>query len=198
MRDRIRAALPHVIVMDAVGSSESGAQMSTYVRVGAEVEAATFTPRSDTVVISADFAWVLQPGEGPGWLARRDLVPLGYLGDAAKTAKTFPTIDGVRWSVPGDRANVLGRADRVTGPRFDDHQLWRGERFFAEQVERAIAVHLAVYDVVWSAGPPSGGAARLLRSCSSPRAPRRPTRNSPRCAHGRSPGTKVPKVFVRA
>lgn len=148
VRDRILAALPHVIVMDAVGSSESGAQMSTYASAGAEVEAATFTPQSDTAVVSADFTRVLQPGEGPGWLARRDLVPLGYLGDAAKTAKTFPTIDGVRWSVPGDRANVLadGRIELLGRDSVTINS--GGEKIFAEEVERAVAAHPAVYDVV--------------------------------------------------
>lgn len=137
-----------MIVMDAVGSSESGAQMSTYASAGAEVEAATFTPQSDTAVVSADFSRVLQPGEGQGWLARRDLVPLGYLGDEAKTAKTFPTIDGVRWSVPGDRANLLedGRIQLLGRDSVTINS--GGEKIFAEEVERAVAAHPAVYDVV--------------------------------------------------
>ena len=38
---------------------------------------------------------VLEPGhEGIGWLAQAGEVPLGYLGDADKTARTFPVIDG--------------------------------------------------------------------------------------------------------
>ncbi|MET0705040.1 MAG: acyl-CoA synthetase, partial [Mycobacterium sp.] len=86
--------------------------------------------------------------DGEGWLARRDLIPLGYLGDEAKTAKTFPTIDGVRWSVPGDKAiinadgsiELLGR-DSVTINS-------GGEKIFAEEVERAVAAHPSVYDVV--------------------------------------------------
>ena len=32
-----------------------------------------------------------------GWLARSGHVPLGYYGDPAKTARTFPEIDGVRY-----------------------------------------------------------------------------------------------------
>lgn len=148
VRERILAALPHVIVLDAVGSSESGAQMSTYAAAGAEVEAATFNPQSDTAVVSAEFDRVLGPGEGPGWLARRDLIPLGYLGDEAKTAKTFPTIDGVRWSVPGDRANVLadGRIQLLGRDSVTINS--GGEKIFVEEVERAIAAHPAVYDVV--------------------------------------------------
>ncbi|OBB55739.1 acyl-CoA synthetase [Mycobacterium sp. 852013-51886_SCH5428379] len=148
VRERILTALPHVMVLDAVGSSESGAQMSTYASAGAEVQAATFTPQSDTAVVAADFSRVLGPGEGPGWLARRDLIPLGYLNDEAKSAKTFPTIDGVRWSVPGDRANVLpdGRIELLGRDSVTVNS--GGEKIFVEEVERAIAAHPAVYDVV--------------------------------------------------
>jgi hypothetical protein len=42
-----------------------------------------------------------------GWLAQSGNVPLGYLGDPDKTARTFPVIDGVRYAVPGDRARLL-------------------------------------------------------------------------------------------
>ncbi|OFJ51347.1 acyl-CoA synthetase [Mycolicibacterium grossiae] len=148
VRARILAALPHVMVMDAVGASESGAQMSTVNTAGAESTPAVFTPQSDTAVISADLDRVLGAGEGRGWLARRDLIPLGYLGDAAKTARTFPTIDGVRWSVPGDRANVLddGRIELLGRDSVTINS--GGEKIFVEEVERAVAGHPAVYDVV--------------------------------------------------
>ncbi len=148
VRARILAALPNVMVMDAVGASESGAQMSTVNTVGAETKPAVFTPQYDTAVVAADLGRVLGPGEGRGWLARRDLIPLGYLGDAEKTARTFPTIDGVRWSVPGDRANVLddGRIELLGRDSVTVNS--GGEKIFVEEVERAIAAHPAVYDVV--------------------------------------------------
>ncbi|MEE6167775.1 MULTISPECIES: acyl-CoA synthetase [unclassified Mycolicibacterium] len=148
VRARILAALPHLMLLDAVGASESGAQMSTYATAGADTEVATFNPQSDTAVIAEDLSRVLGPGEGGGWLARRDLIPLGYLGDAEKTARTFPTVAGVRWSVPGDRANVL--ADRRIQLLGRDSVTINsgGEKIFAEEVERAVAAHPAVYDVV--------------------------------------------------
>jgi fatty-acyl-CoA synthase len=148
VRERILAALPHLMLLDAVGASESGAQMSAMTTAGAGAQAATFTPQSDTAVISADLDRVLQPGEGQGWLARRDLIPLGYLGDEAKTAKTFPTIDGVRWSVPGDRADLLsdGRIQLLGRDSVTINS--GGEKIFVEEVERAIAAHPSVYDVV--------------------------------------------------
>lgn len=148
VRERILKALPHLMLLDAVGASESGAQMSTATTAGAETAAATFTPQSDTAVVSAELDRVLQPGEGQGWLARRDLIPLGYLGDAEKTAKTFPTIAGVRWSVPGDRADVLsdGRIQLLGRDSVTINS--GGEKIFVEEVERAIAAHPSVYDVV--------------------------------------------------
>ncbi|MGU3501429.1 acyl-CoA synthetase [Mycobacterium sp. C31M] len=148
VRERIHAALPHVTVLDAVGASESGAQLSTFSTAGAETTAAVFDAQSDTAVVAEDLSRVLTPGEGGGWLARRDLIPLGYLGDADKTARTFPTIDGVRWSVPGDRANMLADGKIQLLGRDSVTINSGGEKIFVEEVERAIAAHPAVYDVV--------------------------------------------------
>lgn len=154
VRDRLLAALPKLMIMDAVGASESGAQMTTVATKGADTQAATFTPLSDTAVVSLDFTRVLKPGEGDGWLARQVYVPLGYLGDAEKTARTFPTIDGVRWSIPGDKARLLadGRIELLGRDSVTINS--GGEKIFAEEVERAVASHPAVYDVT-VAGRPS-------------------------------------------
>ena len=148
VRQRILAALPHIMLLDAVGSSESGMQMTTMAAAGADTRTATFTPQGDTTVIATDYSRVLRPGEGEGWLARRDLIPLGYLGDEAKTARTFPIIDGVRWSVPGDKAIILddGRIELLGRDSVTINS--GGEKVFAEEVERAVAAHPSVYDVV--------------------------------------------------
>lgn len=153
IRDRLLAALPNLLIMDAVGASESGAQMTAIATKGAEVQTATFSPMPDTTVVAADFNRALGPGEGAGWLARRDFVPLGYLGDAEKTARTFPTIDGVRWSIPGDKARLLedGRIELLGRDSVTINS--GGEKIFAEEVERAVASHPAVYDVVVTGRP---------------------------------------------
>jgi 3-oxocholest-4-en-26-oate---CoA ligase len=143
-----------LIVIDGVGSSETGAQMSHMSAPGA-VSTGTFNAGPDTCVVAEDFGSVLPPAhDGLGWLAQRGFVPLGYKGDAGKTAATFPVIDGIRFAVPGDRARhlesgaveLLGR-DSVTINS-------GGEKIFAEEVESAIASHPAVADVV-VAGRPS-------------------------------------------
>jgi acyl-CoA synthetase (AMP-forming)/AMP-acid ligase II len=154
VRHRIHEALPNIVILDAVGSSETGIQMNHYSAAGAEAETAVFNPDPDTGVVDEDRGRLLAPGEGAGWLVRRGLVPLGYLGDAAKTAATFPVIEGVRYSVPGDRAELLadGRIRLLGRDAVTINS--GGEKIFAEEVERAIAAHPDIADVV-VAGRPS-------------------------------------------
>jgi 3-oxocholest-4-en-26-oate---CoA ligase len=153
LKQRFVELLPHAMVMDTGGSSESGAQMGQY-SSRAQSASGTFAPNPGAVVVSEDMTRILSPGdEEIGWLAQQGLIPLGYLGDPEKTARTFPVIDGIRHSVPGDRArwhadgqiDLLGR-DSVTINS-------GGEKIFAEEVEAAIAEHPAVYDVVVTGRP---------------------------------------------
>ncbi len=109
----------------------------------------TFLPGPGTVVTDETFTRVLEPGhEGNGWLAQTGSVPLGYLGDEAKTARTFPVIDGVRYSIPGDRARHLANGEIQLLGRDSVTVNSGGEKIFVEEVERAIAGHPAVADVV--------------------------------------------------
>ena len=89
----------------------------------------TFTPGPAPACVAEDLDRVLEPGDDEvGWLAQHGRVPLGYLGDADKTATTFPVIDGVRYSVPGDRArHCADGTHRAARPRLGDHQLRRRE-----------------------------------------------------------------------
>ncbi|WP_319457776.1 MULTISPECIES: acyl-CoA synthetase [unclassified Mycobacterium] len=153
-KQRLIDAKPGLVVVDGVGSSETGAQMSHMSAPGA-VSTGRFKPGPDTVVISEDMSTVLEAGhDGIGWLGQRGYVPLGYKGDAAKTAATFPVVDGVRYAIPGDRARLVD-ADAVELLGRDSVTINSGgEKIFAEEVETAIAAHPAVADVV-VAGRPS-------------------------------------------
>jgi acyl-CoA synthetase (AMP-forming)/AMP-acid ligase II len=147
--------VPQATVLDSIGSSETGMQASNPSNKQTGVSTGDFHPLAGAGVVSADLTRVLAPGDDEmGWFAQKGRVPLGYFRDAEKTAKTFPVIDGVRWSVPGDRARyradgtieVLGR-DSVTINS-------GGEKIFAEEVEHALKHHPAVFDAV-VAGRPS-------------------------------------------
>ena len=153
IKQRFVELLPHLTILDTGGSSESGAQMG---QISGRVQRASgrFAPNPGAVVVSADLTRILSPGDDEiGWLAQQGQIPLGYLGDAEKTARTFPVVEGIRHSVPGDRARwdadgqieLLGR-DSVTINS-------GGEKIFAEEVEAAVAEHPAVYDVVVTGRP---------------------------------------------
>jgi fatty-acyl-CoA synthase len=144
--------MPNLVISDSAGSSETGAQM--HVTSVDPIEVGTFIPGPGTVVVDEAFTEVLAPGhEGNGWLAQTGSVPLGYLGDEAKTARTFPVIDGVRYSIPGDRARVLADGSITLLGRDSVTVNSGGEKIFVEEVERAIAGHPSVADVVVTGRP---------------------------------------------
>jgi fatty-acyl-CoA synthase len=153
VKQQLIDAKPGLLVADGVGSSETGSQMH-HLSMPGGVSTGRFNAGTHTSVVSEDFTSVLAPGDDTlGWLAQCGYVPMGYKNDPGKTAATFPVIDGVRYSVPGDRARhladgtieMLGR-DSVTINS-------GGEKIFAEEVETAIAAHPGVADVVVSGRP---------------------------------------------
>ncbi len=147
LRTRILQQLPNVMINDTVGSSETGAQMNFTSNMAGD--AIIFSPGPGTVVLDEERSQVLQPGhDGTGWLGHAGSVPLGYLGDAEKTALTFPIVAGVRYAVPGDRARHLPDARIELLGRDSLCINSGGEKIFVEEVEAAIAGHPAVADVV--------------------------------------------------
>jgi fatty-acyl-CoA synthase len=146
---RLLDLLDGALLLDAAGASETGSALAAVSMKGATTEAGIFDPNPSTVVLSEAKDRVVAAGEDVvGWFAKRGRIPLGYLGDQAKTEATFPVVDGVRWAVPGDRARLradgklelLGR-DSVTINT-------GGEKVFAEEVEAAVLTHPAVRDCI--------------------------------------------------
>ena len=146
--------LPSLAIMDGLGSSETGQQASQVVSAGAPITTGTFKPGTGLAIVSADLDLRLEAGhEDLGWLAQFGRVPLGYLGDGEKTARTFPVIDGVRYSVPGDRARLTADGNLELHGRDSVTINSGGEKIFAEEVEAALAHHPAVYDVIVTGRP---------------------------------------------
>jgi len=141
--------LPGIMVADGFGASETGAQGASFMSAGSTSGGGFTMDRLHTFVVDEDMARRLPTDDRTvGWLARTGHIPLGYLGDEAKTRRTYPTIDGVRCAVPGDRAHyaddgtikVLGRESVCINSG--------GEKVFAEEVEQALKRHPAVYDAL--------------------------------------------------
>jgi len=155
VKQQFLTKLPSMGIMDGLGASETGQQAAQISGAGAEPTTGTFTPGPGMCIVSEDLRRVLEHGDTElGWLAQQGRVPLGYLGDRAKTEKTFPVIDGVRYSVPGDRARITPEGLLELHGRDSVTINSGGEKIFAEEVEAALARHPAVYDVV-VAGRPS-------------------------------------------
>ncbi|HSQ00878.1 MAG TPA: acyl-CoA synthetase [Candidatus Dormibacteraeota bacterium] len=145
--------LPNLMIFDGFGSSETGAQGATLTTKGDTV-APSFKMDPDTCVLDEALTRRLEPGENAvGWLARTGWLPLGYLNDPEKTRKTYPTVAGTRYAVPGDRAQVAADGNIVVFGRDSVCINSGGEKIFAEEVEKALKHHPAVYDVVVAGAP---------------------------------------------
>ena len=148
-------ALPRINIIDSAGSSETGGQASHTSNAQAGVATGRFTLSAHNAVLDEDLKRVLGPGhDGLGWWARTGNIPLGYLGDEEKTRRTFPVVDGVRYSVPGDKVRLLPDNTLELHGRESVTINSGGEKIFAEEVEQAIKHHPDVYDAV-VAGRPS-------------------------------------------
>jgi len=142
-------ALPGAKVLDALGSSESGQQAAQLSTRASPATSGDFDINPESVVLREDLSGLVEPGsDEKGWLARSGRVPLGYYGDPEKTARTFPSVDGVRYSVPGDRASVAADGTLRLHGRDSVTINTGGEKVFAEEVEQALKHHPAVWDAV--------------------------------------------------
>ncbi len=138
--------LPHVILLDALGASETGFQGSN---AGSDAQGRPQFAFGDHTIVIDDEGNPTTPGDGVvGRLARRGHIPLGYYKDEAKTEETFPTINGQRWVIPGDMAiteadgkiTLLGRGSVSINSG--------GEKIFPEEVELVIKGHPEIFDAV--------------------------------------------------
>jgi len=103
----------------------------------------------DRIVVVTDDGDVVRPGdERVGMLGVGGPIPLGYYKDPEKTAATFRTVEGRRYSIPGDYATVdpdgtirlLGRGSACINTG--------GEKVYPEEVELALRSHPDVFDCV--------------------------------------------------
>ncbi len=130
--------LPGVMLIDALGSSEALGLASSASGGGAAAGTAKFMAGPNAAVFTEDGRRV-EAGSGErGLVAVGGFTPVGYYKDEEKSAKTFRTFEGRRWSVPGDWATLeadgsitlLGRGSQVINTG--------GEKVFPEEVEEAL------------------------------------------------------------
>jgi acyl-CoA synthetase (AMP-forming)/AMP-acid ligase II len=108
VKDEFFNHLPNIVIVDAVGSSESGNNGMATVSKGdtAMKSGPTVSVLGNTVVFDEDMHLVA-PGSGViGKIARCGDIPVGYYNDPVKTAEVFITVDGTRYVMPGDFATL--------------------------------------------------------------------------------------------
>ena len=148
VKEGLMRHLPDLLLADLLGSSEALGMGKSVSGGKRAARTATFKLNAGAVVLTDDNG-VVEPGSGDiGRVALARRVPIGYYKDAEKSARTFPVIDGVRYSVPGDYATVeadgtvklLGRGSVVINTG--------GEKVFPEEVEEAVKTFAGVRDAV--------------------------------------------------
>lgn len=149
LKARLIAHAPHLMIVDALGSSESSGTGIVITTAQGSSGGGKFQPLPgrETKLFDEQFNEILPGSDGVGIVARTGPLPLGYLGEDAKNAATFPVIGGKRWLMTGDRARwspdgtleFIGRDNMCINTG--------GEKVFPEEVEAVLLGHPGVKDV---------------------------------------------------
>ncbi len=139
---------PRLILVDAFGSSEAIGMGSSVSSNDATAKTASFALSENSVVVT-DEGRLVEPGSGEvGRVGVRGRTPVGYYKDPVKSAATFPEIDGVRYSVPGDFATVEADGSITLLGRGSVCINSGGEKIFPEEVEETLKLFPEVSDAV--------------------------------------------------
>lgn len=200
LKDYFREILPeHTIMMDAIGSSETGMNGYRLVTKGDDQKLGITTVNAslDSVVLDEEFR-PIEPGSGKiGKVARGGNIPLGYYKDPRKTAETFVVdANGKRWSIPGDYATVEADGKITLLGRGSVSINSGGEKVFPEEVEQALKAHPAVFDVL-VVGVPDDRWGERVCALVQPRAGSEPTLDElAEEARRHVAGYKVPRQVI--
>ena len=196
LQDRLKALLPKIAISNGMGSSEAGlvgggdkpVEGSGLIRIA---------PRPDLAVIDDALRIVSIPG-AEGTLARTGYTPVGYYGDATKTAETFVTVDGRLWALTGDRARIDASGDIVVLGRGSQCINTGGEKVFPEEVEEAARRYGAVADVLVVGLPDERWGQKVAAVVEVAAGQRFETAEFDRICREHLSGYKVPKVVFLA
>jgi fatty-acyl-CoA synthase len=141
--------VPQVTLLDSLGASEGMASRQAATVDDAEIKPARFAVNDRVKVFREDSGEEVTPGsEETGLLAVGGRIPVGYWRDPDKTAQTFRVIDGCRYALAGDYAQVdadgtirlLGRGSACINTG--------GEKVYPEEVDLVLRKHPSVFDCV--------------------------------------------------
>ena len=129
IKEKLLELLPNRVITDSIGSSETGFGGTSIVAKDAPHSGGPRVTIDHRTVVLDDDGNEVKPGSGVrGFIAKKGNIPVGYYKDEKKTAETFRTINGVRYAIPGDYAQV--EEDGIghhAGPRLGVDQQRRRE-----------------------------------------------------------------------
>ena len=152
IKDTILEYLPNLFLIDAVGSSETGATgVNIHTKDGKLKDSGggpKFTKPNFSEILNLDTLEIIQPDdtETIGYLARKGHVPMAYYKDEEKSKKTFIEVNGERYSIPGDMAKYEDDGQMTLLGRGSVSINSGGEKIFPEEVEMALKAHPNVFD----------------------------------------------------
>src|SRR5581483_236748 len=107
IKERLLELLPNRVITDSIGSSETGFGGTSIVAKNAPHGGGPRVTIDHRTVVLDEAGNEVKPGSGVrGLIAKKGNIPVGYYKDEKKTAETFKTINGVRYAIPGDYAQV--------------------------------------------------------------------------------------------
>jgi fatty-acyl-CoA synthase len=140
--------MPQCTLTDSFGASEAVGFGSSVTTADGGTQTSKFEIGAACKVFSEDGREV-EPGSGEaGLIARGGAIPLGYYKDPEKTAKTYRTINGARYSIPGDWCTVEKDGSITLLGRGSNCINTAGEKVYPEEVEEALKLHDAVKDAL--------------------------------------------------
>jgi acyl-CoA synthetase (AMP-forming)/AMP-acid ligase II len=178
VKDDFFRHLPNLLIVESIGSSETGGQGLAIITKGNTAMLGggpTVKAGPGTVALDENLE-PLKPGSGVvGKLGRCGDIPLEYYNDPEKTAETFVVAkDGTRYAMPGDfvaleedgAITLLGRGSVSINSG--------GEKIYPEEVEAAVKSHADAYDCV-VVGVPDERFGNRVAAVVQPREGTRPT-----------------------
>ena len=149
LKERFLELLPNRVITDSIGSSETGFGGTSVVAKGQSGGGGPRVTIDKRTAVLDDDGNEVVPGSGVrGILAKRGNIPVGYFKDEKKTAETFRTINGVRYAIPGDYAQVESDGTVTLLGRGSVSINSGGEKIYPEEVEGALKGHPDVFDAL--------------------------------------------------
>lgn len=138
----------NMVLVDTFGASEAIGFGSSVSSAEGTKKIARFAIGERCKVFTEDLREVVPGSDEMGFIARSGPIPKGYYKDPEKTAKIFVTVNGVRYSMPGDWCRVAEDGTLTLIGRGSVCINTAGEKVFPEEVEEVLKTHPAVEDAL--------------------------------------------------